>query len=151
MTYILHHLIMPRLRTAVAEWDPTMDTVALHVWLHPWLPHLQSAMSELWPPIRHKFAAALEQWQPWDGSALAILSPWHRVFDAKDWDALLARSIVPRLALALQQLVINPAAQDMAPWEWVMAWADVMPLRLMVRSRSLLFMSMHCNSTPMFY
>ena len=59
-------------------------------------------MEELWPIIRHKFAAALSAWHPSDGSAHAILAPWHRVFAPKDWDALLARSIAPKLADALQ-------------------------------------------------
>lgn len=37
------------------------------------------------------------------------------------------QSIVPKLAGALQGLEINPAGQDMRPFEWVVAWADVMP------------------------
>lgn len=74
----------------------------------------------------------LQAWHPSDGSALVLLRPWHRVFDPADWDALLLRSIVPKLAMALQSLVINPAAQDMGPFNWVMAWHDVLPVQHMV-------------------
>ena len=49
------------------------------------------------------------------------------MFDSRDWEQLLARSIVPKLAFALQELAINPAHQDLEPFQWVMAWQDVMP------------------------
>lgn len=51
-----------------------------------------------------------------------------QVFDAKDWDALVMRSIVPKLAWALQDvLVINPLQQDLAPFHWLTAWHTVLP------------------------
>lgn len=31
-----------------------------------------------------------------------LLRPWHRVFDGAEWEALLMRCIVPKLAMALQ-------------------------------------------------
>ena len=31
---------MPRLRRAAGEWEPRQETVPVHAWLHPWLPHL---------------------------------------------------------------------------------------------------------------
>ncbi len=43
----------------------------------------------------------------------------------------MAACIVPKLALALAGLVVNPAAQDMAAFNAVMAWADVMPMHHM--------------------
>ena len=52
-------------------------------WVHPWLPALGSAMTPLWAPIRHKLTHALAAWHPSDASALALLSPWQPVFDAK--------------------------------------------------------------------
>ena len=56
-----------------------------------------------------------------------------QVFDAKDWDTLVMRSIVPKLAWALQDvLVINPLQQDLAPFHWLTAWHPVLPQHHMV-------------------
>lgn len=56
-----------------------------------------------------------------------------QVFDAKDWDALVMRSIVPKLAWALQDVLeINPLQQDLAPFHWVTAWQPVLPQHHMV-------------------
>ena len=55
------------------------------------------------------------------------------MFDAKDWDTLVMRSIVPKLAWALQDvLVINPLQQDLAPFHWLTAWHPVLPQHHMV-------------------
>ncbi len=35
------------------------ETVPIHAWLHPWLPHLGPALEELYPVVRHKLAVAL--------------------------------------------------------------------------------------------
>ena len=51
------------------------------------------------------------------------------MFERKDWEQLLGRSIVPKLAFALQQeLAINPLHQELEPFNWVLTWQDVMPL-----------------------
>ncbi len=58
-------------------WEPRSETVPLHAWLHPWLPLLGAQLEDLYPGIRFRLAAALQQWHPSDASALALLSPWH--------------------------------------------------------------------------
>ena len=126
----LHHAaILPKLQRATEAWDPTKDAVPIHAWLHPWLPRLGDAMRPLWAPIRHKLSNALSAWHPADGSALALLSPWRRVFDAKDWDALVVRSVLPKLQFALNELVVsrNPAPEDVEPLRWVLAWESAVP------------------------
>lgn len=48
-----------------------------------------------------------------------------QVFDARSWEALLTRSILPKLAAALAGLVINPSNQpplSLSPWHDAMAW-----------------------------
>ena len=64
---------------AVEAWNPRTDPVPLHQWLFPWLEHLAGPLEELYPGIRQKLAAALTAWDPYDGSAKALLQPWHRV------------------------------------------------------------------------
>ena len=49
------------------------------------------------------------------------------MFGAKEWDALVQRSILPKLAWALRDaLAIDPRGQDLGAWHWVAAWAPVL-------------------------
>jgi tuftelin-interacting protein 11 len=45
-------LVMPKLTAAVDQWDPRLETVPIHAWLHPWLPLLAARMEPLYAPIR---------------------------------------------------------------------------------------------------
>jgi hypothetical protein len=48
-----------------------------------------------------------------------------QVFDAKSWEALLMRSILPKLAAGLAGLIIDPSNQpphSLSPWHDAMAW-----------------------------
>ena len=128
---LLHACVLPKLQTAVDAWDPVTAVQPIHGWLFPWLPHLGDALAVLYGPIRHKLATALGAWHPSDGSALAVLAPWRTVFPPAHWDALLQRCITPKLTWALSQLVINPADQQLGPLTWVLAWAGVVPARLL--------------------
>ncbi len=125
--YIMQHLVLPRLKTAVEAWDPTSDPIALHTWIHPWLPALGGHLSELWPTVRFKFGSALEHWHPADESARMLLAPWKSVFGDREWEALLSRAVIPKLEDAMVEFQVNPAAQDLEPFLWVMDWAELMP------------------------
>jgi len=129
---LLDACVMPKLRAAVDGWDPRRDTLPIHAWLHPWLPLLGPQLAGLYPAIRQRLTGALGAWHPSDGSALALLGPWRAVFEPADWEALMARSIAPKLAGALGELVINPLAQDLNPIAWVLAWSEALPPRQMV-------------------
>ncbi len=41
------------------------------------------------------------------------------------------QAILPKLAAALGQMDINPAAQQLEPWGWAMAWKEVVSAQLM--------------------
>ena len=35
---VCDQLLMPRLQTEVAAWNPLTDAVPIHSWIHPWMP-----------------------------------------------------------------------------------------------------------------
>lgn len=108
------------------------DTVPIHAWIHPWLPLLGNRLeTTVYPVIRHKLSKALVSWHPSDRSAKLMLLPWHGVFSRGDMDAFLVKNIVPKLQLALQELVINPHQQHLEQWNWVMDWQELLPVHNM--------------------
>ncbi|XP_022103603.1 tuftelin-interacting protein 11-like isoform X2 [Acanthaster planci] len=124
---ILDQLIYPRLQETVDEWNPVADVVPIHAWLHPWLPLMGDKLEPLYIPIRQKLAKALTNWHPSDTSAKTILMPWRRVFSRGTLEAFLVRNIVPKLAVCLQEFVINPYDQHLEPYRWVVDWEELLP------------------------
>lgn len=127
---ILDQIVLPKLNEEVEEWNPLTDTTPIHVWTLPWLPLMKRRLdSTIFPIIRQKLAAALMSWHPSDHSAKAILMPWRPPVFAQDhWNTFMLRNIVPKLELVLNQFILNPSEQQMEPWNWVMAWQDLIPL-----------------------
>ena len=72
---------MPKLTIVVDAWDPQIEEVPIHAWLHPWLPWLGTLMEPLYVPIRYKLNVALVNWYLGDLSVVALLSSWKIVFD----------------------------------------------------------------------
>ena len=133
MSHIWDQWVFPKLETEVNKWNPTTDAQPINVWLHPWLPLMGHRLEPLYQPIRYRLSVALTNWHPRDQSARAILMPWISVFSQGSLDHLLTRSILPKLAECLQrELVINPSNQKLEPFNWVMAWRDLMPRQAFV-------------------
>lgn len=51
---------------------------------------------------RHRLSRALTAWHASDGSARILLAPWTKVFEPQDWENLMSRCILPKLAAAMQ-------------------------------------------------
>ncbi|KTG32097.1 hypothetical protein cypCar_00010883 [Cyprinus carpio] len=132
LDHVLEQLIFPRLQREVDNWNPLTDTVPIHSWIHPWLPLMQTRLEPLYAPIRSKLAHALQRWHPSDSSARLILQPWKDVFTPGAWEAFMVKNIVPKLALCLGELVVNPHQQVLEPFNWVMDWEGMLSVSTMV-------------------
>ena len=124
---MIQNTIIPKLEKSIEDWNPTVDTVPIHIWLHPWLPHLPaSVLAPLFPPIRKKLATSLKNWHPSDDSAFNLLEVWKDVFDENSLANLLEKCVIPKLAKCLRrELRINPANQEMKVMEWVLKWREL--------------------------
>ncbi|ONK68603.1 uncharacterized protein A4U43_C05F13850 [Asparagus officinalis] len=138
---ILQNVVMPKLLEAVDEWNPLLETVPIHSWVHPWLPHFGQELQPLYHRIWPKFDVALRGWHASDSSAYAVLSPWKDVFDAASWERLIVRWIVPKLIDVMKEFQVNPANQILDQWNWVMTWALVIPIHHMVNLLEVEFFS----------
>ncbi len=128
---IFEQIIMPKLIQQVEDWNPVVDTVPIHAWVHPWLPLIKERLEiALFPQIRFKLSNALAHWHPSDISAKAILMPWKPpVFSSSSWDNFMLRNILPKLECVLkEEFKINPSDQNLEAWNWIMEWRDLIPL-----------------------
>ena len=111
---VLEQLILPRLSSAVKNWDPLTDTVPIHMWILPWNTILGHKMEEfIYPTIREKLGNALQAWSPQDRSARAMLTPWKGAFNDEEMQVFLLQHIIPKLQMVLTEFVINPLQQDL--------------------------------------
>jgi tuftelin-interacting protein 11 len=121
--------VLPRLASELSAWQPKTDQTPPHLWIHPWLPLLPEAgLAELFPQLRHKLASALATADACSPAPLALLQPWKKVLDPASWHALVGRHALPLLSKALSEdLVINPAEQDVRLVEAVLGWTGTLP------------------------
>eukprot|EP00736_Rhodelphis_marinus_P005870 Rmarinus@m.3507 len=124
---IINQLVLPKLQMAVETWNPKTDTVPINVWTHPWLPIVGDALTPLFPSIKYKLQDTLRAWHPADHSAHVVIAPWANVFDRESFCSLLDQAVLPKVAMALGEMPINPANQYLDPFNWLMDWADVVP------------------------
>jgi hypothetical protein len=87
---------------------------------------LHKNLKDLYPSIRQKFTVSLAEWEASDSSALTLLKPWQRVFEAKDWSSLMRRCVTPKLEDALAMLQINPSNQVLDPVRTVLKWESML-------------------------
>ncbi|EPQ56579.1 TFP11-domain-containing protein [Gloeophyllum trabeum ATCC 11539] len=118
-------LILPKVRKAVADWNPRKDTVPLQTLVFLWLPHIGLRIEEVLGDAKRKLKSSLRSWSPRDGVPEDLLV-WKNVFGADEWDNMMLKYIVPKLgALLRDEFKIDPRNQNMEPINQVLAWADI--------------------------
>ncbi|VDD90514.1 unnamed protein product [Enterobius vermicularis] len=105
---LLEQVVIPRIASQVDEWNPMVDHIPIHTWLHPWLDVMGDRLQPVFSPIRQKLAKALSKWIPTDYSAISILRPWKQCFEPATMSAFLAMNIVPKLEKALWDMDYDP-------------------------------------------
>ncbi|KIY51936.1 TFP11-domain-containing protein [Fistulina hepatica ATCC 64428] len=125
---ILDQLILPKVQKAIADWNPKRDHVSLQSILFPWLPHLGLRLEDALGDARRKVKSILRSWTVGDPVS-DDLAAWRDVFDAKDWDLMMLKYVVPKLSATLRvDLRINPRDQKMETIERVLAWSKLIRL-----------------------
>ncbi|VDK46318.1 unnamed protein product [Anisakis simplex] len=105
---LLEQIVIPRISAQVEEWNPLIDHIPIHTWMHPWLDIMGDRLQPVFSPIRQKLAKALREWNPTDHSALSMLRPWKGVFAAATMSAFLSQNITPKLEKALREMDFDP-------------------------------------------
>ena len=134
--YVYGHLLLPKLKRALEAWSPRSGA-PLQLWLHPWLPLAAEHLRELFPDVRHRLGAALRKWHPAEpASGKELLLPWKGVLDREDWEGLVGRAVMPRLAEVLGTLSYSTGGSVDAPdrerLNSVLAWVGVAPAHRLV-------------------
>ncbi|KAF8817454.1 Sip1/TFIP11 interacting protein [Phlegmacium glaucopus] len=119
---LLDQLILPKVQKAVADWDSKNANASLQAIVFPWLPYIGLRLEDIVGDARRKIKNLLrvEEDMPTD------LVAWRDVFDAKEWDAMILKYVVPRLGASLRNdFRVNPRDQKMEPLQRVFAWSNI--------------------------
>ncbi|KAF8141606.1 TFP11-domain-containing protein [Boletus edulis] len=124
---MLDQLILPKLAKAVTEWNPKRTTVSLQSLVFPWLPHLGLRVESVLDDARRKVKVMLRSWRATDGLPKDLVV-WRDVFDGAEWDNLLLKYVVPKLASHFrEEFRVNPRAQEMRPLtQVVLPWSPLL-------------------------
>jgi len=123
---VIMQSVLPRLTEDVDAWDPRLNKMAVHLWIHPWLPILGNKLNHLWAPIRFKLSAYLERWKPPDHQAHEVLKPWKLVFDSANWEPLIEK-VLKKLSESIVAMPVRPDGQDVGPIKDFLLWMDLAP------------------------
>jgi tuftelin-interacting protein 11 len=124
---LLDEYVLPKLVAVVQAWSDHTG-VSLHGLLLPWLPLLKEALQPTYPEVRRKLAHVLRTGKLSNPVLVQCLRPWTGIFDQGSMDNLLSRIVLPKLVDYIREdVIVNPANQEIEPLNHVLAWHAVLP------------------------
>jgi tuftelin-interacting protein 11 len=135
---LLTSLIIPKLTSALNQWNPRLShkhphaqQFPPHIWLFPWLPHLPpshtspTSATGLLSDVLRKLKLLLTSYPLALAPPLSSLTPWREILHP-NFSSILISHLLPRLSLYLQaHLIIDPSDQNLLPLEQVLAWRSL--------------------------
>ncbi|KDQ61383.1 hypothetical protein JAAARDRAFT_190163 [Jaapia argillacea MUCL 33604] len=119
-------LVLPKVKKVVGDWNGKRDGVSLQAVVFPWLPHIGLRIEEVLGDAKRKVRGLLKGWAVRDGVPKDF-AVWKNVFDASEWDAMMLKYVVPKLASTLRdEFRVNPRDQQMEPFTSVLAWTPLL-------------------------
>ena len=133
---VYDQLLMPKLMHSIEKWDSkSTKNVSIESWFHEWLPLLGiSRLVSLFPLIRNKLVQSLVGWKPPVDTdrVVSLIGAWKEVFDDSSFQSLLKQSIIPKLEEMMSSFQVNPANQQIKPFESFMTFKNIIPIDKMV-------------------
>ncbi|PWN32352.1 Tuftelin interacting protein 11 [Meira miltonrushii] len=111
---VTDQLILPKLRSAVSDWD---GKSALYKVVFLWMPLLHHQMDDIISEAKRRIRSSLKSWRVSKG-ILSELRKWRDVFRTSEWDSMLLEYVVEKLSTYLRKelkITANPRAQDRQP------------------------------------
>ncbi|PWN32361.1 TFP11-domain-containing protein [Meira miltonrushii] len=108
---VTHQLILPKLRSAVSDWD---GKSVLYKVVFPWMPLLHHQIDDIILESKRRIRSSLKSWRVSEGIP-SELRKWRDVFRTSEWDSMLLEYVVEKLSTYLRvelKITASPRAQD---------------------------------------
>lgn len=125
---VTQQLILPKLRTAISDWD---GKEPLYKIVFPWLPILGTQMDDIVSEAKRRLRSSLKTWKVSRGVPSELLK-WRDVFRSSEWNSMLLHHVVDKLSAHLDShLHIDPRSQDMRPLDDVLSWKTLLGSKIL--------------------
>lgn len=125
---ITQQIILPKIRSAIADWDGKRPLFPL---IFPWMPVLNEQLGDVIAEAKRQVRSSLKGWKISNGVPSELLH-WKEFYNANEWNSMLLHHIVDKLSNHLEKnFIIDPQAQDIKALEDVIVWEPHLPAKVM--------------------